>query len=120
PEYLNAKTLDAYRRSRGRTSTRKWLLTGSLRVPIPALAVSLAVVFGLSAFAWRGMNVVTPPPTRIVVETRIVEVPVVQERVVVRTVYRDRPAEPHRSHSDYQFVTALTPRIERRANVNEN
>jgi hypothetical protein len=113
PGSLNTKMLDAYRRTQSHTSIWKWLLTGNLRVPTPALAGLLVVVFGLFIFSWRGTHAVTPQPqTRVVIETRTVEVPVVQERVVVRTVYRDRTAD-----SGFQFVTAIRPEIIRSSYV---
>jgi hypothetical protein len=131
PANLNARIRGAYRRNRVRSGAWKWLISARLPVPTPVFAASLAVMLGLCTFVWRERHAAPPPPqTRVVVETRTVEVPVVRERVVVRTVYRDRPAEPARiggsgrdlagANSGYQFVTALTPRIERRKHVDEN
>jgi hypothetical protein len=61
-------------------------------VPVPlAIAVFASVVF---AFAFmiraRTSSPAVPPATAASVITNTVEVPVVQERVVTRVVYRDR------------------------------
>ena len=121
PDALTDRMRELYRRSRAARSFWGWLIAGQLRVPVPALAAALAVVCGLSIVAWRGMRAVPPAPqVKVVVETRTVEVPVIRERVVERTVYKDRPAAPDRTNSGFRFVTALTPTITRSNYVNRN
>lgn len=95
------------------------LLVSSIPVPVPA-AVCLAVLLG--AGVWRWVN---PPPPRLIVRTERVEVPVVQERVVTKVVYRDRPVPRERTAArpqrpfilhGFQPVDELRPRIIRSNN----
>jgi len=83
---------------------------------LPA-AAALAVVFSLAA--WR---LSVPAAPRVEIRTERVEVPVVEERVVTKTVYRDRvvPSRASEKGSDVQGlqpVAELRPRIIRRGNV---
>ena len=102
---------------------RPWWLsvwTGSIRVPVP-VACALAVVMAL--VVWRAW---TPPPERVVVHTKEIQVPVVKREVVTKTVYRDRivhapaPASPPVRRLDpdqLQPVAEFQPRIIRRQNA---
>lgn len=64
------------------------LFKTSVPVPIP-VAVALMVLFGIALFyASRAATAKEPAATTVVRER--IEVPVIQERVVTRTVYRDR------------------------------
>ena len=68
------------------------LPTASVRVPVPVAAVAI-VLFGLSiAFAMhsRPQTIAGPLTVTSPVVTKTVEVPVIQNRVVTRVVYRDR------------------------------
>ena len=86
------------------------LWSASLPVPMP-LACVLALL--MLAGAWR---LVTPPPTRVVIQQQRVEVPVVQVETV--TVYRDRIVQvPAANPSELQPVAELRPRIIRRAHA---
>jgi hypothetical protein len=87
----------------------------SIRVPLP-LAACLAVVLSLAAWRWS-----VPAAARVEIRTERVEVPVVQERVVTKTVYRDRvvPSRASETGSNMQGlqpVAELRPRIIRRGN----
>jgi len=81
----------------------------SIRVPLP-LAIALAIVLALGA--WRGGS-------RTVIKTQRVEVPVIQERIITNTVYRDRIVKlpkssiPPSARPDrlWRPVTELRPRI---------
>lgn len=75
---------------------RMWNVT--VRVPLPA-ACAVLLLAALAVWRWA---------PRVVVETRTVEVPVVQEKVV----YRDRPTAP----TAWRPVTELQPRIIRSRN----
>jgi len=103
------KAPDAPARLRGAVfpeSRRPWwrrLWTASIRVPLPVACALLALL----AFALGRLSR-TPPPPRVVVKTERVEVPVVQERIVTRTVYRAPDAVAWRP------VRELQPRILRR------
>jgi hypothetical protein len=88
----------------------------SIRVPLPA-AVGLAVVLSLVAWRWS-----QPAAPRVEIGTERVEVPVVRERVVTKTVYRDRVVPSHASETGsnmqaLQPVAELRPRIVRRGNA---
>jgi hypothetical protein len=85
---------------------RVW--TASIRVPLPvACALLLALALGVSLWP-RPL-----PAPRTVIKAERVEVPVIQERVVTRTVYLDRKAE---SPQAWRPVTELRPRVIRSGN----
>jgi hypothetical protein len=88
----------------------------SIRVPLVA-AVGLAVVLSLAAWQWS-----VPAAPRVEIRTERVEVPVLQERVVTKTVYRDRVAPSRASETEsnmqaLQPVAELRPRVIRRGNA---
>ena len=73
----------------------RWFATASVRLPVPA-AIAVLLVFGFLSYntlsrSGRPDNVTTPSAV-VPGDMRIVEVPVVQERVVTRTVYAERKA----------------------------
>jgi anti-sigma factor RsiW len=72
------------------------MATASVRLPVPA-AFALLLLFGVSIFVVRAREqVITTQSTPVaVVETRTVEVPVIQEKVVTRVVYVEK--QGHRS-----------------------
>jgi hypothetical protein len=76
----------------------------SVRIPLPA-ACALGVALTLA-----GWQVSRPAAPRVEVRTEQVEVPVVQERVVTRTVYR-AAAQCNPAAGGLQPVAALQPRI---------
>ena len=69
----------------------KTLATTSVRVPVPA-ALALLLVFGVFFFVLRAREQVSVTPSNPValVNTRTVEVPVIQEKVVTRVVYVEK------------------------------
>jgi hypothetical protein len=75
-----------------------WRRMWRVRVPLP-VACALLLVVGLVVWRWM---------PRVVVQTKTVEVPVVQERIV----YRDRAAVP----AGWRPVAELRPRIIRSQN----
>jgi hypothetical protein len=90
---------------------RPWWLrlwTTSIRVPLPA-ACALLLALALGVSIWPR----PVPATRTVIKTERVEVPVIQERVITRTVYRNRKAEPTQA---WRPVAELRPRIIRSGN----
>lgn len=64
------------------------IFTTSVRVPVPA-ALGLILLFGASFFLVRARTRVNASPSAPValVETKTIEVPVIQEKVVTRVVY---------------------------------
>jgi len=95
------------------SASRPWwrnLWSLSIRVPLPVAAM-VAIVVALAS--WRGTFIVAP---RVTVRTERVEVPVFKDRVVTRTVYRDRivqaPRAPQgRNAHELQPVAELRPII---------
>jgi hypothetical protein len=80
-----------------RTWLRK-LVTASVPVPVPLAAV-LVVLFGLSltfAMNSRSSSKGARLPDSPSVVTKIVEVPVIQERTITRVVYRENPRHSSR------------------------
>ena len=81
----------------------------SIRVPLP-VAMALLVVLSMAAWRWG---------SRTMIKTERVEVPVIQERVITRTVFRDRNVEspnpavslPVGPAPRWRPVTELRPRI---------
>jgi len=77
------------------------LATTSVRVPVP-VALALMLLFGISLFAVRARGPVgpvsaTPSDQLASVETRVVQVPVIQEKVVTRMVYVGKKGSRSRS-----------------------
>ena len=122
PSALKSNVLDQYRKRQRRNWRR--LFTGSLRVPIPVASLAMLIIAGLAIALFMSKSQsprITAMPTQIV--TRVVEVPVIKERVVTRTVYRDRVVRHEQtfpaSHDginlrEFQPVASLEPRIIRR------
>ena len=101
---------------RFRYSRWHYLLKGSVRVPVP---VALCVTVLLAVGAWRLSQSPDSPP-RILVKTERIEVPVVQERVVTRTVYKDRPnVRPGAGLTTLRPVGELRARLIRNRHVTQ-
>ena len=68
------------------------LFTASVPVPVPLAFAVLAFVVFAAGFIWhaRATTRLAPSPTAAPVVIQTVTVPVVEERVVTRVVYRDR------------------------------
>jgi len=69
----------------------KTIFTTSVRVPVPA-ALGLILLFGASVFLVRARTQVNASPSTPValVETKTIEVPVIQEKLVTRVVYVEK------------------------------
>jgi hypothetical protein len=78
--------------------------TASFRVPMP-VAAAFAIALALGAWQWH-----KPGAAREVVKTERVEAPVWKDRVIVKTVYRDRFV---REPQALRPVAELRPRIVR-------
>jgi len=90
----------------------RFLFHGQIRVPVP---IALCVICLMAAEAWWLRLAWTPAP-RIVTKTEQVEIPVMQERVVTKLVYRNRPILTHTPEHALTFqqlkpVGELRPRI---------
>jgi hypothetical protein len=122
PLKMEARALTAYRKGFRRTGTLRRWLTMSVRVPAPLAAMATMALLLLSVALARAVHRVSAVDApRMVVQTRTVEVPVIQERVVIRTVYREPKAIPHHAEAtvaadlaqadDFVPVGAFAPRI---------
>lgn len=83
------------------------LATTSVRVPVP-VALALMLLFGISVLARRargtggpGVPVTATPSDQLTsVETRMIQIPVIQERVVTRAVYVEKKGKRSRGFSN--------------------
>jgi len=82
----------------------------SIRIPVPA-GLAFAAMCAMAIWRWPA------PAPRVVTKTERVEVPVIQERIVNRTVYRDRIPEQQTDNHKLRPVAELRPVIIRRENV---
>ncbi len=86
----------------------------SIRIPLPAglaIAVAMAMVVALAIRRWPA------PAPGVVTKVERVEVPVIQERIVTRVVYRDRVTGQQVDVHKLRPVAELRPVIIRRENV---
>ncbi|HYL74636.1 MAG TPA: hypothetical protein VEU96_10545 [Bryobacteraceae bacterium] len=102
------------------SSTPWWkrFLTMSIPVPLP---VAFCLAFLIAAGVWRWTRPVAPVAPQVLVKTQRVEVPVVQDRVVTKYVYRNAPVAQSAVHSvgfdELRPVAELRPRIIRNGNA---
>jgi anti-sigma factor RsiW len=97
-------------------SSQLWLalrtiFTASVRVPVPA-ALGLMLLFGASFFMLRARTQANAGPAApaVLVETRNIEVPVIQEKVVTRVVYVARKGDRSRTNrADERDVPTIAP-----------
>lgn len=84
------------------------MATTSVRVPVPA-ALAMMVLVGIVSFSLRsrGQASVTTLTPLAPVETRTVEVPVVQEKVVTQIVYVEQKAHRYKGALDRRKPNAL-------------
>ncbi len=82
-------------------SMGKKLATASVRVPVP-VALALMLLFVISVVALRVRGPVNPTPSNQLtsVETRMIQIPVIQERVVTRVVYVEKKTSRTRGASN--------------------
>ena len=111
PPSLKRNLLHQYRHRR-RWNLRR-LFTGSLQVPVPVAILAGLAILGLSAVAIMPKTPIPPPPPQII--ANVVKVPIIQQKVVTRTVYRERsaavPAPGGFNLRDFQPVACFVPRI---------
>jgi hypothetical protein len=86
----------------------------SIRIPAPA-AFALATVMALAIWRWPVARPGTAPVA--VTKTVRVEVPVIQERIVTKVIYRDRVTKQPIDVQKLRPVAELRPVIIRRENV---
>lgn len=101
PTRLDTKVRATYRRAFPQPLWWQRWLTGSLRVPIPIAAAAVIVFCVAGWLAIHPVADLAPPLVMSVPQTKFVEVPIVQEKLVTRVVYakpkagvEKRPAQP--------------------------
>lgn len=103
-----ARLLAAFRERAARPPLWRRLLTSSVRVPLPVAACA-ALAFALSAYALVALGTraqataTTNTPAPVV---KVVEVPVVEERVVERVVYVEKKARAAARPAQRQLASA--------------
>ena len=103
----------------GFTSWMRKLVTASVPVPVPLAAVLLVLVGGSLLFAMnsrRSARAEFVPGSPSVV-TKIVEVPVIQERTVTRVVYRERNSGTSRGRALSPAQSADSAAVARRSSA---
>jgi hypothetical protein len=99
------------------TSWMRKLVTASVPVPVPLAAVLVVLVGGSLLFAMnsRRSSPAESSPGSPSVVTKIVEVPVIQERTVTRVVYRDRNSGTSRGRALSPARSADSAAVARRS-----
>jgi hypothetical protein len=91
PAAMDEKIFAAYRANFRRAPLWKRLCAAQIRLPVP-VAAALALLVGALGWLSFGQSSMPGSPPAPLIETKVVEVPVVHEKVVTRTVYVTRPA----------------------------
>jgi hypothetical protein len=98
---LDERVAAGYRAQQSKPLVWKLLLTGSVKVPVPLAAALFLTMIALAAWAIWQESISKPGPQMVIappVSVRVVEVPVIQEKVVTQIVYV-RPKTPNRSEA---------------------
>ncbi len=109
PASLRENALKAYRRWQKRNWL--WLLTGYLPVPFPMVSLAVVLIIGLGVAILLPKNPAPPLPPRIIASK--VEVPVIRERIITKTVYLNKmvPDTISINLREFQPVASLNPRV---------
>ncbi len=97
PASLHRRVLSDYRQHVNRVPFWKKLFTSSVRIPMPLILAQAAVLLVAGAFVISSF--VTPKPATLPViaeniPAKIIEVPVIQEKIVTRIVYATQQSKP--------------------------
>ncbi|HYE75067.1 MAG TPA: hypothetical protein VEF04_17130 [Blastocatellia bacterium] len=89
---LDEKVFASYRIGFQRTPFWKRIFTAQVRLPIPvaAMLILLAGALGWTVAGTSKTPIVQVREQSPIIQTKVVEVPVVQEKIVTRTIYVDR------------------------------
>jgi len=84
----------------------------SVPVPVPA-ALAVLVLFSVLSFALlsRGQSNVARPVPRVIVETRTVQVPVIQEKVITQVVYVEKKIRRNRTVGSQDYANPNTANV---------
>src|SRR5262245_20418346 len=111
---LDELVLASYRRhiNRGRLWRgrlwRRWL-AGSIRIPVPIVAAAVLLLCATSFLAARKATSFSIESAPAVAPTKIVEVPVIREKIVTRVVYKNTDAQKAK---EGPAPVSLPPRID--------
>jgi hypothetical protein len=84
---LDEGVMAAYRARFQKPSFWRRVFAAEIRLPVPAAAAFALLCCGLGWLALGKSTTAFPPRPMPAVETKVIEVPVVQEKIVTRTVY---------------------------------
>lgn len=94
------------------TSALSAFTRSSVRVPVPAAFATLMLVGVLSySVLSRERSSVGSQPSQVIVETRTVQVPVVQEKVITQVVYREKKKRRSRNVESPDYVNPNTANV---------
>jgi hypothetical protein len=97
PNSLNRRVLADYRQHVNRVPFWKKIFTSSVRIPMPLMLAQTALLLVASAFvisSFVKQKPVAAPLVATNVETKFIEVPVVQEKIVTKIVYTNTKSKP--------------------------
>jgi hypothetical protein len=121
--YPNGRSTPSTARLSSRAAQLRRALATTWRVPAPAVIAAALLLACVSIFAMRATHepaaVESPPGSNLAVEVRTVEVPVVREKIVTRTVYVAR-GEGSRTDRATRVVRSEEARNADRVRVNED
>lgn len=113
-EKLPERHSSEVRRVPGFWATLRNFATASVRVPVP-VALAMVLLFVSSFFVLRshGGDLAQPIAPLVSVETKIVEVPVIKEKVTTRLVYVEKPGQRLRRGGTLQNSAAIPNTVAR-------
>jgi len=112
PPSLDRRVASSFSAQRLKSALWRRILTATVAVPMPVAAAVALLFIGAGVFAVRNPRPAPAPTAEPVIKTRTVEIPVVREKVVTRTVYVERKSRPLRQRAAPD-ATALTSGDER-------
>lgn len=123
PTTLDQRVLASYHRYAHRRSWGERFFTSSVRVPLPlvALQVALLLIAGggfLAFFVTKSEEVL--PLVSSVPSPAVIAVPIVQEKTIVRTVYRGQKAAALRAQKRTEAAPVLPMSVASRPNLTLN
>ena len=97
PNSLNRRVLSDYRQHVNRVPFWKKVFTSSVRIPMPLMLAQAALLLVVGAFVISSFVKQPPAAAPVVAEniqTKFIEVPVIQEKIVTRIVYATPRTKP--------------------------
>ena len=106
---LDNRVMSSYRDQTTRIKPSRRVFAGAIRIPVPIAAVFALLFFGLLYLAFRTpRNIVVERFKPVVeVQTRTIEIPVIKDHIVTRTVYVDRRSSSRRNSATNTSATRV-------------